>query len=113
MRLQDMVNEARDAINVRRVFGEAYVHDGVMVIPVASIPAGAGGGSGSDRQRGGQGEGGGFGASGHPVGAYVIHDGRVSWRPAVDVNAAILRASVALTAAAFLLSRVQRRRVKQ
>jgi uncharacterized spore protein YtfJ len=84
-----------------------------MVIPVASVAAGAGGGSGSDAERGGQGEGGGFGASGRPIGAYVIEDGRVSWRPAVDVNAAILRAGVALTALLLLLSRVQRRRAMQ
>lgn len=113
MRVQDLINQARDAIDVRRVFGEAYVHDGVMVIPVASVASGAGGGGGSDQERGGEGEGGGFGVSGRPVGAYVIQDGRVSWRPAVDVNAAILKSSVALTAAIFLLSRMQRRRAKQ
>jgi uncharacterized spore protein YtfJ len=110
MRLEDMVSQAQDAISVRRVFGEPYLHDGAMVIPVASIAAGAGGGSGSDGERGAHGEGGGFGATGRPIGAYVIRDGRVSWRPAVDVNAAILRAGVALTALLHLLARAQRRR---
>lgn len=110
MRLEDMVSQAQDAINVRRVFGEAYVHDGVMVIPVADVAAGAGGGSGSDAERGGQGEGGGFGAHGRPVGAYVIRDGRVSWRPAVDVNRAIVLGKVALIGLLIFVSRGPRRR---
>jgi uncharacterized spore protein YtfJ len=109
MRLEDVVSRAQDAISVRRVFGEPYIHDGAMVIPVASIAAGAGGGSGSDGERGAQGEGGGFGATGRPIGAYVIRD-RVSWRPAVDVNAAILRASVVLTALLLFRARTPRRR---
>jgi uncharacterized spore protein YtfJ len=110
MRLEDMVSQAQDAINVHRVFGEPYTHDGVMVIPVASVAAGAGGGSGSDAERGGQGEGGGFGATGRPIGVYVIRDGRVSWRPALDLNRAIIGANVALTALCLFVSRRQRRR---
>jgi hypothetical protein len=73
---------------VRRVFGEPYRHDGIMVIPVASIAAGAGGGSGNDAQRG-EGEGG-------ANGAYVIRDGRISWRPAFDVNRALAWTTAAL-----------------
>lgn len=111
MRLEDMVNQAQDAISVRRVFGEPYTHDGVMVIPVASVAAGVGGGSGSDAERGGQGEGGGFGARGRPIGAYVIHDGRVMWRPALDVNRAIAWANAALIAVLVVL-RARRRRTK-
>jgi len=110
MRLEDMVSQAQEAIDVRRVFGEPYTHDGVMVIPVASVAAGAGGGSGSDAERGGQGEGGGFGATGRPIGVYVIRDGRVSWRPALDLNRAIIGANVALTALCLFVSRRQRRR---
>jgi uncharacterized spore protein YtfJ len=98
MRFEDMVRQAQDAISVRRVFGQPYTHDEVMVIPVASIAAGAGGGSGTDAERGGEGEGGGFGARGRPIGAYVIRHGRVSWRPAVDVNRAIAWISAVLIA---------------
>lgn len=110
MRLQDMVSQAQDAINVRRVFGEPYTHDGVMVIPVANVAAGAGGGSGSDAGRGGQGEGGGFGARGRPIGVYVIRDGRVSWRPAFDVNRAIVGGKVTLIGLVLLAWSVLRRR---
>ena len=35
-----------DALNVRRVFGDAYEVDGVTVIPVAKVAGGAGGGGG-------------------------------------------------------------------
>jgi uncharacterized spore protein YtfJ len=112
MRLEDIVNQAQDAISVRRVFGKPVTHDGVMVIPVASVAAGAGGGSGSggDTERGGQGEGegGGFGARGRPIGVYVIRDGEVSWRPALDLNRAIVWANVAVTALLLLLSRRRR-----
>lgn len=30
--------------------------------------------------------GGGFGRAAHPVGVFVIHDGRAHWTPAVDTN---------------------------
>ena len=38
----------------------------------------------------GSGNGGGYGLGVIPVGALVIRDGTVSWRPAVDVNKVIL-----------------------
>lgn len=111
MRLEDIVQKAQDAISVRRVFGEPYTHDGVMVIPVASVAAGAGGGSGSDAQGGGEGEGGGMGALGRPIGAYVIHDGRVSWRPALDLNRTIAWINALLIALLVLASTAKRHRV--
>ena len=63
---------------------------------------GAGGGTGHD-DKGQEGEGGGFGVSGRPAGAYVIQDGQVSWRPAVDPNRIVVM--VGLAVIAFLLSR--------
>lgn len=108
MRLVDIVNQARDAISVRRVFGEPVTHDGVMVIPVASVAAGAGGGSGSDAERGGEGEGGGFGARGRPIGVYVISDGEVSWRPAMDLNRVVAWTGITLMAVVLVVSRGRR-----
>jgi uncharacterized spore protein YtfJ len=110
MRLEDIVSRAQDAISVRRVFGEPVTHDGVMVIPVASVAAGVGGGSGSDAERGGEGEGGGFGAVGRPVGVVVIHDGEVSWQPALDLNRAIVWTNIALIALLLVVSRSRRAR---
>jgi uncharacterized spore protein YtfJ len=67
------------------VFAEPYETDGVTVIAAATVAGGAGGGGGHD-EHGQEGEGGGFGVAARPAGAYVIKDGRVQWRPAVDVN---------------------------
>ena len=78
MNVDELLGGARDAISVRRVFGDPIEHDGVMVVPVAKV--GGGGGGGSDNEH----NGGGFGLGARPVGVYVIKDGQVSWRPAVD-----------------------------
>src|SRR5437879_12444699 len=78
--VQEALSGVRDAISVKRVFGEPYEKDGVTVIPVAAI--GGGGGAGGDNQGNG---GSGFGLQGRPVGAYVIKDGQVRWEPAIDI----------------------------
>lgn len=88
MDVEQMLSTARDAITVRRVFGEPYEQDGVTVIPAARVSGGGGGGSGNDPNRG-TGQGGGFGVQARPVGAYVLKDGSVRWTPAVDVNRVI------------------------
>jgi len=85
MSMQEMLTSAREAITVRRVFGEPYERDGVTIIPVASVMGGGGGGSGRDAG-GASGDGGGFGVRARPVGAFVIRDGGVRWEPALDLN---------------------------
>ena len=86
MQVTDVLRTARDAITVTRVYAEPYEKDGVTVIPAAVLGGGAAGGGGRD-EKGQEGEGGGFGVTGRPVGAFVINDGQVSWRPAVDPSA--------------------------
>ena len=98
------IEEAKDAITVRRVFGEPYVKNGVTVIPAARVQGGAGGGSGEAPGGEGRGGGAGFGLSAKPVGAYVIKGDEVSWRPAVDVNRVILGAQL-VTLVALLVAR--------
>ena len=78
-RVEELLSGARDAISVRRVFGEPIEQDGVVVVPVAKV--GGGGGGGGDNEDNG---GGGFGLGARPVGAYVIKDGEVTWKPAID-----------------------------
>jgi uncharacterized spore protein YtfJ len=85
MEVQDVIGQARDAITVKRVFGEPYEKNGVTLIPAAKVQGGAGGGTGEDATKG-KGQGGGFGLTAKPVGAFVIRDGQVVWQPAVDVN---------------------------
>jgi len=54
MEVQEVIAQARDAITVKRVFGEPYEKNGVTVIPAARVQGGAGGGGGEgpeDRAR--------------------------------------------------------------
>jgi uncharacterized spore protein YtfJ len=106
-RVGQMVAATRDALTVRRVFGEPCERAGVTVIPAAVLRGGAGGGAGSD-EKGQQGEGGGFGLIARPAGAYVIKDGEVHWRPAFDLNRTI--GVVGAVAVAWLLTVGRRRR---
>lgn len=52
----DSLSGTRDALSVRRVFGDPYEIDGMTIIPVARISGGAGGGGGegSGERAGGQ-----------------------------------------------------------
>ena len=88
MKVDQLVATAREAMSVRRVYGEPFEKDGVTLIAGARVSGGAGGGGGQD-QNGQEGEGGGFGVQARPTGAYVIKDGQVRWMPAVDVNRVI------------------------
>ena len=102
MDVTEVLEKARDAITVSRVYGEPYEKDGLTVIPAARVSGGGGGGSGKD-DKGGDGSGGGFGVSGRPAGAYVIRNGDATWRPAVAPNRII--GVVGLVLAAWLVSR--------
>lgn len=110
MELDKVLNSARDAITVKRVYAEPYEKDGITVIPAAAVRGGAGGGTGHD-QKGQEGQGGGFGVAGKPAGAYVIKDGRVTWRPAVDPNRVIM--TLGLVAVAYLLRRPRKIRTRR
>ena len=81
----ELVNQAKDTINVRRVYGEPIQEDGVTVIPAANVMGG--GGAGGDTEGNG---GGGFGVRARPAGAWVIKNGEATWRPAMDLNRTIL-----------------------
>src|SRR5919106_4005601 len=63
-----------------------------------------GGGGGHD-ERGQEGEGGGFGVVARPAGAYIVKDGTVRWRPAVDVNRLV--AAIGAVAIAYLFTRAR------
>lgn len=89
MTLNDLWNTMRDATTVRRVYGEPVERDGVTLIPAAAVRGGGGGGSGH-KADGEEGEGGGFGVQARPVGAYVISDDGVRWRPALDVQRLVM-----------------------
>ena len=108
MDFQEAMSRAQDAITVKRVYGEPYERDGVVVIPAAEIRGGGGGGGGEDATKGGSGGGGGFGLGGRPVGAYVIENGQARWEPTVDVTRIVLQVTFAALGVAFLLRRQRR-----
>ncbi|TMD92552.1 MAG: sporulation protein [Chloroflexi bacterium] len=108
MRAEEILDRVRDTLTIRQVFGEPYERDGTVVVPVARVAGGGGGGGGSSPSEGGGG-GGGFGFEARPVGAYVIRDGEVAWRPAVDVTRIALGGQmIALVALLVLRGAIRR-----
>jgi uncharacterized spore protein YtfJ len=96
MNVEELLRGARDAISVRRVYGDPIERAGVVVIPAAVV--GGGGGGGGDNEDNG---GGGFGLRARPVGAYVIKNGEVTWKPAIDPSRLIAAAIAALALWSF------------
>jgi uncharacterized spore protein YtfJ len=102
--VRQTIEQARDTMSVKRVFGDPYEKNGVTVIPAARVQGGAGGGGGDGPEGQGSGMGAGFGVNARPAGAFVIRGDEVDWRPAVDVNRLILGAQI-IAVAALLLAR--------
>jgi uncharacterized spore protein YtfJ len=125
MQVDEILSQARDAMTVRRVFGEPIERDGLTIIPVANVMGGGGGGTGEgphpagltaqadgsasgDTGPGeagaatpGSGTGVGFGMRGTPAGVYVIKDGVVTWQPAMDLTRVAIMGQI--VAIVFLL----------
>ena len=102
--VRQTIEQAKDAMTVRRVFGDPYEKNGVTVIPAARVQGGAGGGMGEGPEGTGSGTGSGFGVNAKPAGAFVIRGDDVQWRPAIDVNRVILGGQL-IAIAALLLAR--------
>jgi uncharacterized spore protein YtfJ len=91
--------------------------DGVTIIPVANVMGGAGAGGGSGplapadagkapvaQGATPSGYGMGYGLRATPAGVYVIKEGAVEWRPALDLNRLLLQCA-GLTVVALLVLR--------
>ena len=109
----DALREAVDAGTANRVFGTPVTENGVILLPVARVSgvAGGGGGTGPTEEQGQpEGSGGGFGTSARGLGVFVLKDGKVTWRPAVDVNRIVLGGQlVAVTALLVARSLIRQR----
>ena len=81
MDIDTLLQGYRDAVTVRRIYGDPVERDGVTVVPAAAVIGGTGGGADDDGNAGG-----GFGLLGRPVGAWVIHDGEATWKPTIDLD---------------------------
>ena len=99
-----------------KIFGEPIHQDGVTVLPVAAVATGGGGGGGSapsragDKAGGQTGEGGGFGLMARPAGAFVIKDGSVKWRPAIDANRVIMGGQIVAVVALLVIRAIVKAR---
>ena len=112
MNVEELMAQTRDAITVKRVFGDPYERNGVTIIPAASVRGGLGAGGGHDAENNTEGSGGGIGIMAHPAGVFVVKDGDVSWRPALDVNRVILGGQVVAVVALRTFRSVLRRRAR-
>jgi hypothetical protein len=107
MDVADLMSKAKDAVTVKRVFGEPVEKDGLIVIPVAAV-LGGGGGGGDD-----SGGGGGFGLNARPVGVYVIRGDDVRFEPALDLTAIILGGQKIALLLVRLLFSLRKRRARK
>ena len=113
MLIDEILAQARDAMTVRRVFGEPIERDGVTIIPVANVTGGGGGGGGEgpvapaasgadptgspDADGAPQvatGSGAGFAIRATPAGVYVIEGGDVRWEPAIDTTRIVIMGQI-------------------
>ena len=89
----------RDVVSIRRVYGEAYQRGETLVIPVAKVMGGSGLGTGGGKHDDGHDGGGGGGCFATRVratGVFVVDDAGVHWRPAFDLNRAVLVGQIVL-----------------
>jgi uncharacterized spore protein YtfJ len=112
-RTLDLLDRLRGSMGASTVVSEPITQDGLTLVPVVRIAGGGGGGGGAGAATdGGKGDGtgAGFGLSSRPVGAFVIKDGTVRWRPAVDVNRIVLGAQVVAVTALLTIRAIVRSR---
>jgi uncharacterized spore protein YtfJ len=127
MDVNELLGHARDAMTVKRVFGDPYEKDGITFVPVANVMGGAGAGGGTGmaakaKAKGSEDEpeavegaapgtpdsgyGMGYGMKATPAGAYVIKDGVVEWEPAVDMNALFMQRAIVAVVGLLVLRSV-------
>ena len=118
--MQEILEKAKDTVNVRQAFGEPYERDGVTIIPVAKVGSGGagGGGEGTGGPDGkgpgtGSGQGFGYGLGTTPIGVYVIKNGTVEWQPAVDVTQIVLRAQLVAIVGLLTIRSIAKHRRKR
>lgn len=109
-RLHTTIEGARDAITVRRVYGDPIERDGTLIIPAAAVRGGGGGGGGTSPDGTGDGQGLGFGVDARPVGAFVVRGHDVRWEPAIDRNRQIATAGLVAVVGLLTLRSLLRRR---
>ncbi|MGI9611508.1 MAG: spore germination protein GerW family protein [Acidimicrobiales bacterium] len=115
MSTNDILDRTASALAATTVFGKPHEHNGITVIPTATIRGGGGGGGGTrqntddtdttdktDKTDNETGEGGGFGFAARPAGVIIVDGDTVSWKaPPVDLTRIIIAGN--LVAVAYFL----------
>jgi len=107
---QTVLEHVEEAMTPRRVFGDPVQVDGATVLPVAAV---GGGGGGGQKGENGNERGVGFGLRAQPAGVFVIRDGDAKWRPAFNLNRAILGGQLVGLAAIMTFGSLVRLWLKQ
>lgn len=102
MDTQQALNAPEEVLKTAHVFSEPVHVDGVTIIP-ATVVRGGGASRGRDEQSRG-----GFGLHARPAGAFIVRNGKVSWRPAVDVNRVIMGGQLVALAAVLSFGLLRR-----
>jgi hypothetical protein len=90
MNMPEVLDQVRSSIEAKRVYADPVHEDGVTIVPAAAVRGGGGGGT--DEEGAG---GGGFGIAGSPSGAWVVKDGDVTWKPAIDATKVLVLGELA------------------
>jgi uncharacterized spore protein YtfJ len=106
MEVSELLDKTQGDINARRVFGEPIQQGDAIFIPAAKVSGGGGGGEGKGPEAQGSGSGSGFGLSARPVGAFILRNGQVRWRPAIDVNRVIMGMQLVVATGLLVLGKV-------
>lgn len=109
----ETVREVVENTAVDRVFGTPITQDELTVIPVARIGGGGGGGVGNapaEEDSLASGAGGGVGVLAKPLGVFVVRDGDVRWRPAVDINKIVLGGQIVAVVALLTIRTIVKAR---
>lgn len=59
-----------------------------------------------ESEGGESGGGGGFGLTARPTGAWIVEDGEVAWKPAIDVNRVVLGGQIVALTAILVIGRI-------
>jgi hypothetical protein len=103
--LDDVIQRTIGGMEAKQVFGTPIERDGALFVPAAKV-RGAGGAGGDTAGNGG----GGFGLTAKPAGMFIIRNGEAEWRPAIDVNRAIIGGQIVAIVALLALRSIFRRR---
>ncbi len=109
----ESIREVVDSATAGKVFGSPISREGITVVPVAKVSGGGGGGGSAEGGQEAGSTGGGLGVSAKPLGVFVIKDGKVGWRPAVDVNKVIIGVQIVAVVALLTIRALVKARMKR